>query len=188
MGADYTRPPGRIRRVATNRRGNRLGRLPPRYTFLLNPHAESRLSRCPACDKLTHARKFPLLISIDTGDFITLGKTCKYCSRCEMVMCDQDQLEAELAHAFATRSPEVLGREYFVVGTVDRKTWQSGLRGKGDLDQLVEHAADFKHYRGLSITPGGWYAAGHEPAPLPATRPQVIPRDPPVVVYAPPDK
>ena len=119
---------------ATNRPADRWGRLPPRYTFLLNPHADSRLSRCPACDKPTHARKFPLLICVEDGPIMTLGKTCKYCSRCEMVMCDQDQLEAELAHAFAARAPEVLGRAYFVVGTVHRKAWRAGMGGGTELD------------------------------------------------------
>jgi hypothetical protein len=153
----------------------RLGGLPPRYTFLLNPHADLRLSRCPVCDKLTYPRKFPLLISVKDVTLITLGKTCKYCSRCEMIMCQQDELEMELAIAFARRAPEVLGSEYFVLGTVMRKTWQAGIAQTAERDDLFANTAEFKKYRGLSITPGGWYMKGHEPAPLPASRPQVIP-------------
>lgn len=111
---------------------------------------------------------------------MVLGKTCKYCARCEIVMCDQDQLEAELAHAFAIRAPHALGREYFVAGTVDRTTWQAGLQGTSELDDFLPHVADFKRFRGLSVQPGGWYAEGHEPAPLAPTRAQVIPREPPM--------
>jgi hypothetical protein len=44
---------------------NRIGKLPPRYSFMLNPHAEVRLSVCPKCRKPTHPRKFALFIHID---------------------------------------------------------------------------------------------------------------------------
>src|SRR5918912_2225139 len=57
------------------------------------------------------------------------GKTCKYCSRCEWLMVHQDELEAELANSFSRIAPEVMGKEYIVLGTVDRKVWKSGLQG-----------------------------------------------------------
>ena len=56
-----------------------LGKLPPRYLFALNPHADYRASRCLHCDGLTYPRKFALLIHIDPHQLIALGKTCKYC-------------------------------------------------------------------------------------------------------------
>ncbi|MDB5299625.1 MAG: hypothetical protein JWO87_1288, partial [Phycisphaerales bacterium] len=28
-----------------------------------------------------------------------LGKTCKYCSHCELILCNQDELDAQLATA-----------------------------------------------------------------------------------------
>jgi hypothetical protein len=154
----------------------KIGGLPRRYTFLLNPHADMRLSRCPVCDKLTYPRKFALLISVKSGAMITLGKTCKYCSRCEMIMCQQDELEMELAIAAARHVAAALGGEYSVIGTVARKTWQAGIAHAAELDDLLANISEFKKYRGLSITPGGWYREGYEPAPLPASRPQFIPR------------
>ena len=39
----------------------RIGKLPPRYSFILNPYADVRLSKCPRCQKLTYLRKFALL-------------------------------------------------------------------------------------------------------------------------------
>ena len=32
----------------------RIGKLAPRYSFMLNPHTEVRLSKCPKCRKATH--------------------------------------------------------------------------------------------------------------------------------------
>jgi hypothetical protein len=79
----------------------RIGKLPPRYSFILNPYADVRLSRCPRCQKLTYLRKFALFIHIDVWGPMALGKTCRYCSRCELIMAHQDELEAQLAHSFS---------------------------------------------------------------------------------------
>lgn len=160
-----------------------VGTLPPRYTFMLNPHGFERLSRCPKCRKPTFPRKFALLIHIDDFGAMTLGKTCKYCSKCEMIMCHQDELEAELTHSCELRAPEVLGRAYFVIGTIERKTWKAGLAGEPVThENLLSHTAEFRKQLGLSLIPRGWYHANHKPKPLPAHRrqriewPQSIPR------------
>jgi hypothetical protein len=43
----------------------RIGKLAPRYSFMLNPHTEVRLSKCPKCRKATHLRQFALFVHID---------------------------------------------------------------------------------------------------------------------------
>ncbi len=107
-----------------------IGQLPPRYSFLLNPHAEVRLSKCPKCQKVTHLRKFALLIHIDEWGPMVLGKTCRYCSRCEMVMAQRAELEAELAHGLNHIAPRVIGNDYLVLGTIQRKYGARDLMGK----------------------------------------------------------
>src|SRR5215510_10843446 len=99
----------------------RLGKLPPRYSFILNQYATERLSRCPRCKKLTHPRKFAFLIHIDDWGPMVLGKTCRYCSRCELIMLHQDELEEQLAYNFSQLAPEVVGNEYLVMGTIEKK-------------------------------------------------------------------
>lgn len=142
----------------------RIGKLPPRYSFMLNPHSEVRLSKCPKCQKLTHLRKFALFIHIDEWGPMTLGKTCRYCSRCELIMVHRDELEAQLAHSFSQIAPEVIGNEYMVLGTVEKKVWQEGLRGRGQqLAEILKHVADFKKEYDLEYEPGGWYPADQGP-------------------------
>src|SRR3989304_4775621 len=97
----------------------RIGKLPPRYSFMLNPHADVRLSKCPKCQKATHLRKFALLIHIDGWGAMALGKTCRYCSRCEMIMVHQDELEAQLAQSFSQIAPEGIGKTDMVLGTIE---------------------------------------------------------------------
>jgi hypothetical protein len=61
----------------------RLGKLPSRYRFALNPFPEVRWS--PRFDKLMHARKFPLLIHVEGAGLVALGKTCRYYTPCEFI-------------------------------------------------------------------------------------------------------
>ena len=133
----------------------RIGKLPPRYSLLLNSHAEVRLSKCPKCQKVTHLRKFALLIHIDEWGPWALGKTCRYCSRCELVMVQRAELEADLAHGLSQRAPQVIGNDYLVLGTMEKKIWQKALNGEAKpLAKMLEHVADFKHQYELDYKPG----------------------------------
>src|SRR5258708_5050969 len=51
---------------------------PPRYSFILNPYRDVRLSKCPLCQRLTHGRKFALFIHLAKAHPVVLGKTCRY--------------------------------------------------------------------------------------------------------------
>ena len=136
----------------------RIGELHPRYSFMLNPHAELRLSKCPKCSQPTHLRKFALFIHVDRWGSIALGKTCRYCSRCELIMVHRDELEEQLAHSLTQIAPEAIGNEYVVLGTIEVKAWREGLRGREKQPAaLLQHIADFKNVYELEYEPGGWY-------------------------------
>lgn len=125
---------------------------------MLNPHAEVRLSKCPKCQQTTHLRKFALFIHVDGWGAIALGKTCRYCSRCEMIMVHQNELEEQLAHGLTPLAPEVIGNEYVVLGTIEKTVWQEGLRGREkQRAAMLQHVADFKNVYELEYELGGWY-------------------------------
>jgi hypothetical protein len=136
-----------------------IGELHPRYSFLLNPHTELRLSKCPKCQQATHLRKFALFIHVDGWGAIALGKTCRYCSRCEMIMVHRDELEEQLTHSLTHIAPEVVGNEYLVLGTIEKRVWQKGLRRDREKQPtaLLQHVADFKDVYELKYEPGGWH-------------------------------
>src|ERR1044071_5344856 len=141
-------------------RKSTIGKLPPRYSFILNPHEGTRLSKCPLCLRLTFPRKFALFIHVDEWGPMALGKTCKYCSRCELIMVHQDELEAQLAYRFSKIAPEFIGNEYLVIGTVDKRVWKRGLEGSGgEFGEMLKHIADFNRVYNLHFEPGGWYPA-----------------------------
>jgi hypothetical protein len=136
----------------------RIGKLKPQYSFILNPYRDIRLSKCPKCEKLTHLRKFVLFILIKDFGQMTLGKTCRYCSKCELIMAHQDELEAELSFGLQKIASQAIGNEYFVVGTFDKKVWKRGLQGESTTTtEMLDHLADFKKVLDLQVEPGGWY-------------------------------
>jgi hypothetical protein len=135
----------------------RLGKLPPRYSFISNPYADARFTKCPECSKATRLRKFPLLIHLHETIPIILGKTCRFCVACELIIVHQDELEALLANMFAAVGP--IGHDYLVLGTVERTFWRSGPRKAKSLDEMLQHRADFKQYLHVEYRPAGWYPA-----------------------------
>lgn len=145
-------------------RNKRFGKQTPRYSFALNPYQDVRFSTCPKCKRLTHLRKFPLLIHVDQFGLFALGKTCRYCSKCEFIIAHQDELESVLAAAFAEQAPQFIGNDYFIIGTVERKVWKKGLDAKIDLQDILDHTADFKKYFTLSYEPAQWVPAKKKPS------------------------
>ena len=95
---------------------------------------------------------------------MVLGKTCRYCSRCEIVMVHRKELEAELPCGLSQIVPEVIGKDYLVLGTIEKKIWQEGLGSRGKpVAEMLKHVADFKHQYDLEYKPGGWYPVTQEP-------------------------
>ena len=135
---------------------NRFGKLAPRYTFAINPYQEVRFSSCPKCKRLTYLRKFPLLIHVDKFGPFALGKTCRYCTKCKLIIAHQDELERVLAAMFAQHAPQLIGNEYFVLGTVEKQVWKKGLDKPATLEEIREHTADFKRYVTLEYHPAQW--------------------------------
>lgn len=138
----------------------RLGNLPPRHRYIFNPYDDLRLSKCPRCDRKTHMRKFALFIVIEDFGPLALGKTCRFCTPCDLIMVHQDELEHELVISLEPRNPDVIGNEYMVFGTVDKKLWQKGLEGEfPEFSEILDHTADFAEVLDLHYDPGGWRPA-----------------------------
>jgi phage terminase large subunit GpA-like protein len=118
-----------------------LGHLPPQHDFFLNPYSDARFTRCPKCDRATKLRKKPLLIFIDMQQPVLLNKTCRYCPDCDLLIAHKDQLDELLAALCLQHFPDLVGKEYFVLGTMERKDWKEGIL---EASNVFESVHDFK--------------------------------------------
>lgn len=135
-----------------------MGALPPRYSFILNPYPRERFTRCPRCKTKTRVRKIPLVIHVDSVGLVTLRKTCRLCVVCDMLIAHQAEIE-RLIDSFGNERVKPDKREYLVLGTVESRTWRRGVSVGVTVDEVVDHMADFKEYRRINFTPGGWHRA-----------------------------
>lgn len=131
---------------------NRLGALAPRYAFILNPHTDTRFSRCARCETKTNVRKVSLVIHVEGFGLVLLGKTCRLCLRCDTLVAHKVELDNLLSTVVAVQHPE-----YVVLGTINSRTYRRGLSGGASLDDVKAHMADFKSYWKVDVTPAGRY-------------------------------
>lgn len=135
----------------------RLGALPARYSFVLNPYSGERFTKCPSCDAPTRVRKLPLVVHVDHLDsprLILLKKTCRLCLLCETLVVHRAELERVIVAASTSAGGKV--PVFVVLGTIDRRTWRRGLAGDAQLADIREHMADFKRYLRVDVTPAHW--------------------------------
>jgi hypothetical protein len=134
------------------KRKGRIGALPPRYVFVLNPHADAGFTKCPRCEATTLVRKLSLVTHVEDFGLVLLGKTCRLCLRCETLVAHQADLDKLIrVDAGGSASPK-----YVVLGTVDRRVWRRGLEGPVAPAEVIQHMADFKTYVRVDLTPAGW--------------------------------
>jgi hypothetical protein len=137
-----------------------VGELPPKHIFILNPYTDARFTRCPICEERTKLRKFALFVHVDPMSPIVLGKTCRYCPACDLLIVHQDELEEQLVALFEEHNPDLIGKDYMVMGTVERKVWREGLKQPKPIKELLENLHDFKEVRTIERRrPAGWYPA-----------------------------
>ena len=149
------------RRRKTNRA--RMGLLPPRYSFLLNPHVRERFTRCPSCDTPTRIRKLPLVIHLNHSNgprLVLLNKSCRLCLLCETLIVHRIELRRVMIAAGQSAAEEP---DYIVLGTIDRRTWRRGLVGDAQVGDIREHMADFKKYLKVDVIPAYWQLSHRKP-------------------------
>jgi hypothetical protein len=145
-----------------------LSDLPAEYNFVLNPYPDQRLSRCPYCEGKTGQRKVPLFIHVDPGYPIALNYTCRYCKSCDLLIAHKHEIEHLLAGMFSQYVSSIIGNEYLIIGTVEKKVWREGLTQPKAVAEMLPHVHIFRnYYQELRMTQPGWYPADQEPPVMP---------------------
>ena len=85
---------------------------------------------------------------------MTLGKTCRLCIVCEVLIAHEQEVTPLLKASGVTMEGEV--PNYVVLGTVAPDVWRAGLAHAVTLEAIRESMADFKQYLRIDVTPGRW--------------------------------
>lgn len=156
------------------------GGLKPKYSFILNPYPDRRISSCPLCEHKTGQRKIPLLINIALSDFLALNYTCRYCKDCDLLIAHKHEIEHILTAMFLEVEPQIIGSDYLIIGTVEKETWRKGSKQPLSIKEMLLNASDFAtYYSELRLTQGGWFLSDQEPPEMdpPASEEWVKPRN-----------
>lgn len=142
---------------------SKFGLLPAKYNFSLNPYPEFRFYKCPDCRNKTGQRKLPLLIYMKPTNLIALNYTNRYCAYCDMLIGRKDEIEHLLTERFMEINPEVIGNDYLIFGTVEKKAWRENIKNPKPLDEMMDHIHDFMSYQVIEMTMAGWFKKDQEP-------------------------
>jgi len=134
----------------------RVGKLPPRHTFFLNPYKEDRFTRCPECDELMKIRKNPLLVALGPTGLMIFNISGRFCPDCDLLIVHQDIVEEFLITAITQRYRELAGSPYRILGTVERKTWRKSKKQAVGWQEAIENLHDFKEIVEYEIYYAGW--------------------------------
>ncbi|NJM72299.1 MAG: hypothetical protein HC862_20180 [Scytonema sp. RU_4_4] len=136
--------------------------LKKRHKFFLNPYSDCAFTKCPKCETKTKIRKFPLVIHIEPKQLFLLNKQCKYCPSCDLIIVKKQEIESFMAFGMSQSNPEIIGNNYLVMGTVDRKDWKEGSQDSLSPSEIIERMYVFKDVWNFEVIPAGWYPAQEE--------------------------
>lgn len=132
-------------------------KLKERHRFFLNPYADCAFTKCPKCDTKTKIRKFPLVIHIQPQQLFILNKQCKYCEKCDLIITKKQEIESLMTAGFLQANPTIIGNDYLVMGTVDRKDWKEGNKNTLSPSEMLERIYVFQDVWDFEVIPAGWY-------------------------------
>jgi len=127
-----------------------------RHRFFLSPYKDTAFTRCPKCGAKTRLRKFPLVIHIEPRQLFLLNKLCKFCLSCDLIIARKNEIESLMAERISRERSELLGNDYLVIGTLDRKDWVEGHKGGATPHDLVNRMYVFEDVFSFQIIPAGW--------------------------------
>jgi hypothetical protein len=131
--------------------------LKPRHRFFLNSYKDCAFTKCPKCETKTKVRKFPLVIHIEPQQLFLLNKQCKYCPSCDLIIAKKQEIEPLMAAVFIQNNPKIIGNNYVVMGTVDKKDWREGDKNLLSPSEMVGCIYIFKDVWDFEVIPAGWY-------------------------------
>lgn len=127
-----------------------------RYNFFLNPYTDARFTRCPQCNAPTKVRKRVFVIHIEPRQLLNLNMSGRYCPDCDLMILHQDVVEDLIARTFTTLNPDIIGNDYLIMGTLDRKIWLAVQEDPHSYDLVFDNLHVFKNVVKFEPEHYGW--------------------------------
>ena len=115
-----------------------------RHYFFLNRYEDCAFTKCPKCNNTTKIRKFPLVIDIEPQTLFILNKNCKYCPYCDLIIARKSDIEYYMTIQFEKTDPSMVGNDYLVFGTLDKKDWRKNKTTPMNTGEAMDKAYVFK--------------------------------------------
>jgi hypothetical protein len=84
------------------------------------------------------------MVHVEPMQLLAINKTCRYCPHCDLLIAHKDDLERLLAAMLSQYRPELVGNEYFVMGTADKKDVQFVHGRENSIEQALAALHAFK--------------------------------------------
>jgi hypothetical protein len=97
------------------------------------------------------------VIHIQPQQLFILNKQCKYCEKCDLIITKKQEIETLIAVGFSQNNPKIIGNDYLVMGTVDRKDWKEGNKNILSPSEMLERIYVFQDVWDFEVIPAGWY-------------------------------
>lgn len=128
-----------------------------KHKFFLNPYTDCAFTKCPKCETKTKVRKFILVIHIKSQQLFLLNKQCKYCAICDLIIAKKQEIESLMAFGFSSTNHQIVGNDYLVMGTIDRKDWQANNQDSVPPSEIIKRMFIFQDEWNFEVIPAGWY-------------------------------
>ena len=86
-----------------------------------------------------------------------LNKACKYCVACDLIITKQSEIEQQLTVGLLEIDPGIIGNDYLVMGTLDRKDWRKREKESSSPSETLKKMYAFKNHLDFEVIPAGWY-------------------------------
>jgi predicted adenylyl cyclase CyaB len=152
-----------------------------RHRFFLSPYENVAFAKCPKCGLATRIRETPFAVHVDPDQFLLLDERCRHCPRCDLIIARQSEIESDVTAFLEEHRPEAVGKDYLVLGTLDRRDWWEAASGNLDLEEARRRTFEFEDvwrfepshgratvWRAIAFDQGTRHARGTRGAPPPA--------------------
>ncbi|VAW43159.1 hypothetical protein MNBD_CHLOROFLEXI01-1650 [hydrothermal vent metagenome] len=80
----------------------------------------------------------------------------RYCPNCDLLILHKDKVESMMVYSMEQVDPSLIGNDYLIVGTVERKGWRESRKQTSNYDVIFDNMHDFKEVVVFESAHWGW--------------------------------